>query len=115
LGHRRAGKVVTSRGRRVQQAKYGHQRRLAAARRAHDGDVFSRHHSQSDAGESMSLHLVGKVYLGQIADVDDRTGRHVSVSFEAHLRATRDSPAKPLVSDTITRLPGSSPLTTWIY
>src|SRR5574343_1230283 len=62
----------------VQAAEHVHQRRLARARSAHDGDELARYHPQVDALQRHHLGLgAGRVDLAETADVDDRHGHGV--------------------------------------
>src|SRR5207248_8799487 len=59
LRHRLAGEVVLTICWRVEQPKYGKKRRLAAARRTRDREVFARRHLEMDVLQGVGLHLIG--------------------------------------------------------
>ena len=76
---------VAARGRPVEAADDVHQRRLARAGRAHDGHELAARDRQADPLERGDLDLAHVVDLGQVVDLDDRSG----CPWRLHDRAQR--------------------------
>ena len=74
VGHRAdqvAVDVVLALGRRIQAADQVHQRRLARAGRAHDGDILAALDLDVDTGDRVDLLVAHDVRLPQIVRADD--------------------------------------------
>jgi hypothetical protein len=82
---RNAFEQVVSRRRRIETADQVHRRRLAGARRTHDGDELALRDRQVDAGQRMHGGVPRPVDLGDAAQLDDR--RLGSLSFTEILSA----------------------------
>src|SRR6185503_751503 len=72
LGDRPVVQKILSFGRRIEQAEDRQQRRLAAARRTGDGDVFAFVDLEVDPREGMRLDFVGEEDLRHTIELDQR-------------------------------------------
>src|SRR5271166_2576361 len=61
--------------RQIEATENIHERRLARARRAHDGDKLSRLDDQADAAERFDRDIADDEGAGHIFDLDDRVRR----------------------------------------
>ena len=74
-----AVELVAAGARGIEAAEHVHERRFAAAARAHDGEVFVAMNLQRDTAQRVDDFLAHHVFLGDVLDVDDdRTGRRVT-------------------------------------
>src|SRR5262249_21644203 len=85
LLHRLAVEVVAALGGRVEAAEEVHQRRLATARGAHDGEVLAAVDVEVDAVEGVDLLGAHLVHLAHVAQLDQRHQSPLSLSSSPFL------------------------------
>jgi hypothetical protein len=116
--------AVAAAGRAVEAAEDVHQRRLARARRAHDGDELPRVDRQVDAVQHLDRELAAAVGLDDFVELDHRRGPIFGVGAAEAARAlargrslvaTRSPGARPETICTVTRLltPTSTARSSW--
>ena len=76
FGNILAVKLITAGSRSIETTKHVHERRLAAAAWAHDGDIFVAANLQGHTAQSAHDFLAHHVLFGDILDIDhDRPQR----------------------------------------
>jgi hypothetical protein len=79
---------IRSGRRRVEQAENRQQRRLAAAGRPLDRNVFAARDLQGDVGQRVGVDFVRRKHLGDSPQLDDRQFAHLLASYCSRTRST---------------------------